>query len=319
MNEANKYCGVILAAGEGARIKPLSLSSPKPMLPICNKPIIQYQIESMIDLGIKEIFIVCGQLKEKFQEYFKDGQTFGIKIQYIEQDQPLGIAHALAKAEHYVKKPFLLFLGDIFSITKDLRKVLDLFEGRQACGILAVKQEPNAEYIRRNYAVLVHESGMVKRVVEKPRYIANNLKGCGIYFFNLPIFDAVRRTPRTAMRDEYEITSSIQILIDDGYPVYPAEVIAWDMNITIVDDLILCNLKMLEFLNKDNEIGANVYLHPGAKIKHSVIGEDVVIKHPIKIQDSLILPGTIVESQKDIIKALIMNNFNYTYGENNLP
>jgi dTDP-glucose pyrophosphorylase len=121
------------------------------------------------------------------------------------------------------------------------------------------------------------------------------------------------------MRDEYEITSSIQILIDDGYPVYPAEVIAWDMNITIVDDLILCNLKMLEFLNKDNEIGANVYLHPGAKIKHSVIGEDVVIKHPIKIQDSLILPGTIVESQKDIIKALIMNNFNYTYGENNLP
>jgi len=315
MKEQSKYSGVILAAGGGSRIKPLSSSYPKPMLPICNKPIIEYQIESMISLGIKEILIVCGQLKEAFQKHFKDEQNLGVSIRYVEQEKPLGIAHALARVEQYVKNPFLLFLGDILFITKDLHQMLELFERRRACGVLAVKEETNPEYIKRNYAVLLHESRMVKRVIEKPRYISNNLKGCGIYFFDLPIFDAVRRTPRTAMRDEYEITSSIQILIDDGYPVYPAEVIDWDMNITLVDDLILSNLKMLEFQNKDREIGENCTIHPEAKIINSVIGDNVIIENPITIRDSVIMPETKVVNQKDIIKSLIMNNFSYTLGE----
>jgi len=315
MTETSKYSGVILAAGTGSRIKPLSWSFPKPMLPICNKPIIQYQIESMIDLGIKDIFIVCGHLQKAFQKYFQDGHELGVSIRYVEQEKPLGIAHALAGVEKYVKTPFILFLGDILFITRDLHKMLDLFEKRQACGILAVKQESNPEYIKRNFAVLLHESKMVKRVIEKPRYISNNLKGCGIYFFDLPIFDAVRRTPRTAMRDEYEITSSIQILIDDGYPVYPAEVIEWDMNITVVDDLILSNLRMLDFLNKDKVIGKDVRLHPEIKIIHSIIGDDVVVEHPLTIQDSMIMPGTSVISQYDIHKSLVSNDYRHTLGE----
>jgi len=312
MTENNGYSGVILAAGTGARIRPLSLSLPKPMLPICNKPIIQYQIESMIGLGIKNIFIVCGEFKDVFQNHFQGGEELGVSIRYVEQEKPLGIAHALAGVEKYVKGPFLLFLGDILFITKDLHKMLEMFENRQACGILAVKEESNPEYIKRNFAVLLHESKMVKRVIEKPRYISNNLKGCGIYLFDLPIFDAVRRTPRTAMRDEYEITSSIQILIDDGYPVYPAEVIEWDVNITIVDDLLLCNLKMLDYLNKDNEIGKHVFLHPEIKIIHSIIGDNVIIEHPLKIQDSIIMPRTKVISQNDINKSLVSNDYSYT-------
>ncbi len=315
MEGSSKYCGVILAAGGGSRIEPLSLSYPKPMLPVCNKPIIQYQIESMMDLGIKEIFIVCGLLKEAFQKHFEDGRRLGISIRYVVQEKPLGIAHALARVEEYVKKPFILFLGDILFVTKDLRKMIEIFENRKACGVLAVKEEQNPEYIKRNYAVLLHESKMVKRVVEKPRYISDNLKGCGIYFFDLPIFDAVRRTPRTAMRDEYEITSSIQILIHDGYPVYPAEVIEWDMNITVVDDLILSNLKILDFLNKEKEIGKNVYLHAGAEVIHSVICDNVTIEHPITIKDSVIMPETRVFSQNDIIKALVMNDFIHTLEE----
>ena len=308
MNESNKYHGVILAAGLGARIKPLSFSYPKPLLPICNKPIIQYQIESMINLGIKKILIVCGQLKESIQKRFKDGSTLGIRIKYVEQERPLGIAHALLRAEPYVDKPFLLFLGDIFFITTGLNEMLDLFKKRQACGILAVKQELREEYIRRNYAVLLHESGMVKRVVEKPRYLSNNLKGCGIYFFDLPIFDAIRHTPRTAMRDEYEITSSIQILIDDGYPVYPAKVIEWDMNITVVDDLILSNLKMLDMLKMDNEIGRNISCPHNSQIIHSVIGHNVIIEHPIVIQDSVIMDNTRITTKDDLKNVLVMED-----------
>ena len=315
VGNSNKYCGVILAAGAGSRIQPLSLSYPKPMLPICNKPIIQYQIESMIDLGIGEVFIVCGQLREVFQKHFGDGEELGVSIRYVVQDKPLGIAHALAKVEESVKKPFMLFLGDILFVTKDLGRMIELFENREAGGVLAVKQEPNPEYIKRNYAVLLHESKMVKRVIEKPRYISNNLKGCGIYFFDLPIFDAVRRTPRTAMRDEYEITSSIQILIDDGYPVYPAEVIEWDMNITVVDDLILSNLKMLDLQKGEHVMGKNCSVPPGANIVHSVIGDNVVIDHPITVRDSVIMSETRVVSDKDIVNSLVMNEFTHTLQE----
>ncbi|MDY6973236.1 MAG: sugar phosphate nucleotidyltransferase [Thermodesulfobacteriota bacterium] len=314
MNRPDKYLGIILAAGTGSRIQPLSLSFPKPLLPICNKPIIQYQIEIMIRLGIKRIFIVCGHLKGNLQNRFRDGRDLGVTIQYIDQERPLGIAHALARVEPYADRPFLLFLGDIFFVTRNMEEILHIFENRRACGVLAVKQESRPEYIKRNYAVLLHESGMVKRVVEKPRYISNNLKGCGIYFFDLPIFDAVRRTPRTAMRDEYEITSSIQILIDDGYPVFPAEAIEWDMNITTVNDLILSNLKMLDLLDREREIGANVRHHPETRIIHSVIGPNTVIEHPITIRDSVIMPETIVSSKSDLENVLVMNDRIIAFG-----
>lgn len=315
MNNKGKYAGVILAAGSGYRIQPLSFSCPKPMLQICNKPIIQYQIECMVGLGIMEIYIVCRNLKGELHTYFQDGKDMGIKIQYVEQDKPHGIAHALSKVERFITKPFLLFLGDILFITKDMKKILGLFENRQACGILAVKEENHPDYIKRNYAVFLHESGMVQRVVEKPRYVVNNLKGCGIYFFDLPIFDAIRRTPRTAMRDEYEITSAIQILIDDGYPVYPADVIEWDMNITFVDDLIVSNFKMLGLLDKDNVIGRNVNMHPETKIIRSIVGHEVIIEHPITIQESVIMQGTKIVSQNNITRSFIMNDFNYTFSE----
>jgi dTDP-glucose pyrophosphorylase len=117
------------------------------------------------------------------------------------------------------------------------------------------------------------------------------------------------------MRDEYEITSSIQILIDDGYPVYPAEVIEWDMNITVVDDLVLSNLRMLDFLNKEKEIGKAVNLHAGAQVIHSVICDNVTVEHPITIKDSVIMPETKIVSQKDINKSLVMNDFSYTLKE----
>jgi dTDP-glucose pyrophosphorylase len=117
------------------------------------------------------------------------------------------------------------------------------------------------------------------------------------------------------MRDEYEITSSIQILIDDGYPVYPAEVIEWDMNITVLDDLILSNLMMLDFLHKDSEIGKNVCLHPETKIIHSVVGNDVVVEHPLTIQDSMIMPGTRIIGEDNIHRSLIANDYRHTLGE----
>jgi dTDP-glucose pyrophosphorylase len=183
--------------------------------------------------------------------------------------------------------------------------MLESFGDGNTAGVLAVKEEADSEAIRRNFAVLYDDDGQVKRVIEKPRYTPNNMKGCGLYLFDLPFFDAIRRTPRTAMRDEYEITDAIQILIDDGFPVKTACVVKWDMNLTYPHDLLKCNLKQLECLGKNEVVGNNTKIHKNAKLINSVIGDNVMIENPIKIVDSLIFSDSIIHSNTSLEKYII--------------
>jgi dTDP-glucose pyrophosphorylase len=301
----NKFVGVILAAGQGSRITPLNLKYPKPLLPVCNKPIMEYQIDEMRNLGIRKVYIVIGHLGNKIQEYFKSGQHLGLEITYVKQKEQLGIAHAVGQLEPYIKDPFLLFLGDIFYVPKNLRKMFTIFKKYKAGAVLAIKKEKDPEVIKRNFSIVLGKNNLVNRVIEKPRYVINNLKGSGIYLFDLPIFDAIRNTPRIAMRDEYEITTSIQLLIDYGYRVYPADVIAWDMNITFAQDLLTCNLKQLEWLKQKNIISPSAKIDKKAKIHNSVIGDKVLIKNGISIIDSVIINSTKILTKKDIINYLI--------------
>ncbi len=297
---SQRLLGVILAAGKGSRIQPLNLYLPKPLLPVCNKPIIQYQLEDMRDIGVQEVIIVVGHLKEEIISYFGDGAALGLRIRYVEQKETLGIAHAVAQLENEVNSPFILFLGDIFLVPKNLQVMERMFWERRAGAVLAVKREENPEYVRRNFAVILHASGTVTRVIEKPRYVTTDLKGCGVYIFDLAIFDAIRRTPRTAQRDEYEITNSIQILIDDGYPVYPAEVIEWDMNITFACDLLECNRSQLRRLGKPHLIGRDVRMPAGVTLERSVVGDGVTLDTAIAVRDSLIFSGVRVSADDDI-------------------
>jgi NDP-sugar pyrophosphorylase family protein len=305
---SQQLTGVILAAGKGSRIQPLNLYLPKPLLPVCNKPIMQYQLEDMRDIGVQDVIIVVGHLKEEIISYFGDGSALGLRIRYVEQGQTLGIAHAVAQLENEVQRPFILFLGDIFLVPRDLQTMERMFWERRAGAVLAVKREENPEYIRRNFAVVLHASGTVTRVIEKPRYVSTDLKGCGVYIFDLAIFDAIRRTPRTAQRDEYEITNSIQILIDDGFPVYPAEVIDWDMNITFASDLLECNRNQLRRLGKAYLLGDNTHVHAGARIQDSVVGPGVTIEQPIRITNSLIFSGVRVSTDQDLEHMLLAPN-----------
>jgi len=305
MTESKKIVGVILAAGKGSRIKPLNLKCPKPLLPICNKPIMEYQIEEMKSLGINEVFIVIGYLGEKIKKYFGAGKKLGVKITYVRQKERLGIAHAVGQLEPYIKDPFLLFLGDIFYVAKDLRRMITLFNKNKAGAVLAVKKEENPELIKRNFSLVLGKDNKVKRVIEKPRYTTNNLKGCGIYLFDLAIFDAIRNTPRTAMRDEYEITNAIQLLIDYGHKVYPADVVEWDMNITFAKDLWECNLSQLKFLKERKMIDSTARINEKAKIIGSVIGPGAVIKNAIKITNSIVLPGVMIATDKSIADSIV--------------
>jgi len=301
-----KMIGVILAAGKGSRIEPLSIYRPKPLLPVCNKPLLQYQLEDMRRIGIRDVIIVVGHLKEGIVSRFGDGSWLGMNITYMEQREKLGIAHAVGQLEPLVDHPFLLSLGDIFMLAPRLDDLVEMFWERRAGAVLAVKHEADAEKISRNFAVVLHPSGAVARVIEKPRCPPSDLKGCGVYAFDLSIFDAIRRTPRTAQRDEYELTNSIQILIEDGYPVYAADVVDLDINVTVAHDLLECNLVQLRSMGVNSVVGQGVTLPPGSVVQHSVLGDGVVVKHPIRIEESLILSGTVVESETDLVRQLVM-------------
>jgi dTDP-glucose pyrophosphorylase len=297
--------GVILAAGRGIRIKPISLKYPKPLIPIGNKPIILHQIEQMKTVGIKKIIIVVGYLKSRIYEYLGDGVKFNVEIKYVHQESALGIAHAVGQLENHIHGPFLLFLGDIFVVTKNLKSMITEFTDKKANSILAVKKEANLEFIKRNFAVIRDKNGLVKRVIEKPRYVVNRLKGCGIYLFDLHIFDAIRETPRTAMRDEYEITDSIQILINYGYRVYAKEVIEWDMNITTPLDIIKCNLEFLTKMKLNNLISKDAIIQKNTKIKNSTIGKRVIINYPISIENSVVFSGTKITKRKSVSNCIV--------------
>ena len=226
--------GVILAAGKGARMYPFSERSPKPMLPILNRPLLTHQIEVMRDCGIAEIHIVVGHLGYQVAGAFGDGVAVRRQDSFRRAGEHAGAgARGRRARESRRTLPFLLMLGDIyFHLKAPLRPLIDEVLDGGANANLVSMYEPDPAMVRRNFVIQADDTGRVQRVIEKPRYVDSQLKGCGLYVFDQHIFDAIRRTPRTAMRDEYEITDSIQILIDDGYLVHHHPIVERDLNLT---------------------------------------------------------------------------------------
>jgi dTDP-glucose pyrophosphorylase len=228
-----------------------------------------------------------------------------VRLHYVEQKSILGIAHAVGHLEPYCDRPFVLFLGDIFFVPLDLGEMLRVFERQGGGAVLATKDEPDAGAIRKNFSVTLASGGLVTRVVEKPRHTTNRLKGVGMYLFDPAIFDAIRRTPRTAMRDEYEITESIQVFIDDGYPVRAADVVAEDVNLTTPQDVLWANLRFAARQGPMPLVGPDVRHHPGALIENSVIGARVTIERPVRVLNSVIFDDTLVSGSEDLEHAVV--------------
>lgn len=288
---SNAYQGVILAAGHGSRMGPFGDAVPKPIVPICNKPLLAYQLESMQRLGIEDVLVVIGHLGHRIIQTIGNGSQFGVRVRYVEQERRLGLAHAVGQLEPHVDRPFLLMLGDIFFNTPNLGEMLAELERHACAAVLAVKEETDPEAVKRNFSVHLREDGAVRRVIEKPRHVSNLLKGCGIYLFDMRIFDAIRRTPRTAMRDEYELTDSIQILIDLECPVRVASVVEWDVNITFIGDLITCCTRQLKVLGKSHLVGEGCSIPDGVTLIDSVLGDHVVVEQPMTFERCVVLPG----------------------------
>ncbi|HEX4932306.1 MAG TPA: sugar phosphate nucleotidyltransferase [Gemmatimonadaceae bacterium] len=305
----SRVVGVILAAGKGTRIYPFSADLPKPILPVCNQPLLSYQLEFLKRHGVTDVTIVIGHLGYAIVAALGDGRRWGVNIRYVEQRETLGMAHAVGKLEPHIHDPFILLLGDIYFITKDMAPMIARVASGEINACLASKVEHDPEMIRRNFAIMEDADGRVRRVIEKPRHARSTIKGCGLYMFDLNVFDAIRRTPRTAMRDEYEITDSIQIMIDDGHRVYHSPLVDDDMNLTYPHDLLRLNLIELQRRGVPHLVGRDVSMPPGTVVDGSVIGDDVVIEHPIRITNSLVFEGTRISETHDLDHVVV-------FGEN---
>lgn len=303
--KTDKYCGVLLAAGKGTRMAAFSDQYPKPMLPVGNKPLLAHQIELLRGLGILDIVILIGYKGFEVARVLGDGSNYGVRLTYVEQTEMLGIAHAVGQLETWIDRPFMMFLGDIYFVPKDLDQMFSKFEAQGGGAVLATKVEEDPHAIRRNYSVLMDENERVVRVIEKPRHVSNKLKGVGLYLFDLTIFDAIRRTPRTAMRDEYELTEAIQVLINDGEYVSTADAVHDDLNMTVPQDLLRVNLQIASDQEGGNLIAPDAQIHPDARLTNTVVGAGAKITGPVSLRNCVIFDNATVESTSERLENSI--------------
>lgn len=197
---------VILAAGEGLRCRPLTLTRSKVMLPVANKPILEHIIRALAENDIKDIILVVGYKKERIMDYFGDGIDFGASISYVEQSAQLGTAHAVKQAEHLINEKFLVLNGDNLI---DANTIHDMLAGASGdATLLSVVREQTA-----GYGVVLQDKGRVTRIIEKPMEKISHLVNTGIYVFSPSIFDEITNTP-ISETGEYAITDAIQRVID---------------------------------------------------------------------------------------------------------
>jgi len=299
------YEGVILAAGRGTRMSPFSEHYPKPLLPIANRPLIHHQIAYLRSLGVTRVFVVIGHLGHEIALDLRRGEALGVQVEYVEQSEALGIAHALMQLERRVNRPFVLLLGDIYLETDPAVDPLKTLAETGAAAFLAVMREPNTKLLQRNFAVHQDESGRVQRVIEKPRFPHTQWKGCGLYAFDVSFFDAIRRTPRSAGRNEYELTDAVQTFIDDGAHVTCRPMVRRDINLTFPYDLLLANIRALRAAGQTQLVAPNASVNPGARLQDTVIGAGAQISAAIPLTNSLVFPETRVAVDEPVDRAIL--------------
>jgi dTDP-glucose pyrophosphorylase len=175
--------------------------------------------------------------------------------------------------------------------------------------VLATKIENDPMALRKNFSLEFDETGLVKNVVEKPKKVKNKIKGCGMYLFDDNIFEAVNKTPRTALRNEYEITDAIQIFIDLGYKVYYTNIIEEDVNITFPHDLFNINMEFLRIHNKDRIFGEHVVLGNNIHLENVIVGENSVIEDHVRLKNVITLPGAHIKDGRTIENSIVTPNF----------
>lgn len=310
--------GVILHGGAGTRLRPLSFSGPKQLIPIANKPVSQYVLEDLRDSDVRDVAIVLGEtFPELVREYYGDGSRFDVNITYIYQGRPLGIAHAVGLCRDFVGDDrFVVYLGDNL-LQYGIRRYVEkfLYSGLDAMVLLKEVDDP------RSFGVAEFDSkGRLVRLVEKPRVPPSNYALVGVYFFTPVIFDMISHL-RPSWRGEYEITDAIQMLLDNGYRVGYEFVEGWWLDTGKKDDILYANSLILdERIKRDIEgiivnsrIEGRVTICRDTRIVNSVVRGPVIIGRNCLVENSFIGPYTsigdnVVVRDSGVEYCVVLNN-----------
>ncbi len=289
--------GLILSGGHGTRLRPLTYTGAKQLVPVANKPVLFYAIEDLVRAGITEIGIVVGHTRDQIEAAVGDGSRFGARVTYITQDAPLGIAHGVKISEPFIgEEPFTLFLGDNF-IRDGITPLVEKFKSNGSNSQILLYQVPNPQDF--GVAELVNER--VVRVIEKPDNPKTNLALVGIYMFDSHVFEAVNNITPSA-RGELEITDAIQYLISSGLRVDPSIVKGHWIDTGKKDDMLEANRLILETfesrsigrVDEQSEVHGRVVIEGHAEIVNSVVRGPAIIGEHSRIENSYIGPFTSV-------------------------
>ena len=300
--------GLILSGGRGTRLRPLTYTSAKQLVPVANKPVLFYAIESLAEAGIRDIGIVVGDTQAEIRAAVGDGAAWGVKVTYIEQDAPRGLAHAVLISEPFLgNDPFVMYLGDNL-LNKGIVRFVDEFVRERPAAQILLARVPDPQM----FGVAELSDGRVIGLVEKPQEPKSDLALVGVYMFSAAVFDAVKSI-KPSFRNELEITDAIQTLIDRGLEVRPHIVDGWWKDTGKLEDMLEANRLILDTIERrvdgtvdaESRIEGKVIIEPGAIVERSVIRGPVVVGARAHIVNAFIGPFTSIMNDAEILDSEI--------------
>ncbi len=304
--------GLILSGGKGTRLRPLTYTGAKQLVPVANKPVLFYAIEDLVEAGIRDIGIVIGDTGDQIRAAVGDGSRFNAKVTYIPQEAPLGLAHGVKIARDFLAdERFILFLGDNFIRDGIIPQVHAFRDGSMNCQIILYKvPEP------KNFGVAVlngHQK--VTRLVEKPTEFVSDLALVGIYMFDPHIFEAIEQI-QPSQRGELEITDAIQRLMDMGYDVSHHILKGHWIDTGKMDDMLDANRLILETIETtiegevdgQSKVIGRAIIEKGAQVIDSVVRGPAIIGANARIEHTFVGPFTAIDHDCVLIHAEIENS-----------
>jgi glucose-1-phosphate thymidylyltransferase len=300
--------GLILSGGKGTRLRPLTFTQAKQLVPVANKPVLFYGIEALRDAGITDIGIIVGDTKEEIIRTVGDGSRWAVNISYIEQEAPLGLAHAVKISEQFLgTDPFVMYLGDNI-LKSGIKSLVEEFLEKKPNSLILLTEVSNPEM----FGVAELKNGKIVRLVEKPKDPISNLALVGVYMFDHHVFEAVKAI-KPSWRNELEITDAIQYLVEHGYEVQPHLVTGWWKDTGKIEDILEANRLILESISgeiqgkvdKASKINGQVVIEKGVVVKNSIIRGPAIIGKNSRIVDSYIGPFTSIQNECKISRTEI--------------
>jgi glucose-1-phosphate thymidylyltransferase len=287
--------GLILSGGEGTRLRPITHTSAKQLVPVANKPILFYGLESLRDAGILDIGIIVGDTEDEIREALGDGSTWGVNLTYIRQEAPLGLAHAVLTAADFLgETPFVMYLGDNL-IKEGISDFVKEFRNKDVDALILLAHVAQPQ----RFGVACLDGNRIVELVEKPREPKSDLALVGAYMFKPVILEASRAI-KPSWRNELEITDAIQYLIDHDFAVEAHIINGWWKDTGHLEDLLEANRMVLEDIepscrgsvDEASRVDGRVVVEEDAQVIRSILRGPAIIGKGSRIVDSYIGPFT---------------------------